>query len=1470
MKPILNLNKHPKDCDNLSLVYANNVKLSNDLSCLQSENELKINTIIQNYLTNYYKEEYKIISLIPCNTELLIICKKLNSVNTCDIFRYNERNNQIKINYSSLNYNNGEIKGDFTYNVNDELILAITEYNGDIDVPLRTINLGKFEENKEQLSNELLSINPEVFIPTLLNYDYVEGNLLKGWYYIFIRYKIDNNDYTQWFDIGGPILLSNIEKQSIFKLYGYKVTDVEKEGIFEPFSTGILDHFNSDKEYSNESLKLNLKYLDNRYKKYQISFVCVNKTNIKSFKTFDIDININDYIFNISAMEECDYLEIITNNYNFYNVKSLINYQNRLYISNYKERNLEDYDTSNIILNLKNINKEYSDLKYIQYLNSSNTEETYLNVDEELDYYENKFENDSAKNNIIINLNINGKLYNTLFEAKENVIDLSGGSYGNFNIHFLDENYKLKPQIIETINDNISTYTIRDLCKIITTNGNILNIEFYAQIKNYTLYGDCYFKYTINNKSYITKCKYVSFDYSYLTLNLQIDTYNAKITDDILIPEDIINENNKSIYLNTKNSFNERKKSTSLIPGEIYNFYIHFVDKYGYSTKGFKLKSQSSLEGYVPVLVNYVSDLEGVEPIKYALMKPNTNIFNEAGNIQIENCVATLNYFEYLEYEKRFVIPKSCFIDAEGLKNKLIELYGSLSKNLQIKWEDVSVGNIDTYIFKTQEEYIDFASNKNNYSIIKFPVYLNYYNKDNNVLFKIPYNNIETLLVNNDYIYNFNNIEFTVKNVEIPDNYIGYFISYEKFEKVSKCTGILTKYDFNDTEHLNNNSLNNYNNGKNSKMYFYSSDFDILDSMNLEYNTLRIENKNTIKASKNYDIVINSVIQNISNLNVPELLSEENFDTRYYNISDYNVVIGGDTIKNRFGLGTALEIPIIEDLFPEGEINLYKVSLLYINNNNYTNEDKTLIKCTNIIYPDRNKEEYPIQYLNGKNTYNGILIYDNNKFIFNPSDLKIYAEKNKQYVDYGDLEKISNGNMAKFLAYIQIPCYQTFFYETKSFKNKPKIITFKLDEVSADKENINIEIGCIVEPNNSIDLFENKYTDIESLNPKIYQNNRTDIKYLTQFDKFVRRSDVIQDESLSNAWRRFGLENYKVISENKGKITNLVGIGTYLLIHTEHSLFAFNNDNTLQTLDKNIQLAVPDIFDLDYRELITSDLGYAGLQDSNAVIVDQFGYVFYDNDSNRLFRFDENKLDYIDLDIVQFLQKYKPHNVIFAHDKKSNRILIKLNFTDITKENTKVLSYNYLINKFISFHDYNFDKGINTKNQLYLLDINKTNLYQFDYFNIQNISYQNPCQLDIIINDNYNIIKQLEYIIYKLYKIKYNTDKDYINSPVEGMKLPYSGEQIRVYNNEVDTGWLDIKIDTEESKNVFSNYDKPYWDLGNWNFNYLRNKLSNKLGLDFMSKLYGNYFIVSIIFGDSNERIEFESLGYNITKDKRI
>ena len=62
------------------------------------------------------------------------------------------------------------------------------------------------------------------------------------------------------------------------------------------------------------------------------------------------------------------------------------------------------------------------------------------------------------------------------------------------------------------------------------------------------------------------------------------------------------------------------------------------------------------------------------------------------------------------------------------------------------------------------------------------------------------------------------------------------------------------------------------------------------------------------------------------------------------------------------------------------------------------------------------------------------------------------------------------------------------------------------------------------------------------------------------------------------------------------------------------------------------------------------------------------------------------------------------------------------------------------------------------------------------------------------------------------------------------------------------------------------NYKKPWWELGNWNFNYLRDKKQGDVR--FPSRLYGNYFVIRFILKDDYRRIEFESLEYQITKDK--
>ena len=46
----LSLNKHPKNCKNLSLVYAKNIQVSNDLSCIHNEEAIYEHTNLINMI----------------------------------------------------------------------------------------------------------------------------------------------------------------------------------------------------------------------------------------------------------------------------------------------------------------------------------------------------------------------------------------------------------------------------------------------------------------------------------------------------------------------------------------------------------------------------------------------------------------------------------------------------------------------------------------------------------------------------------------------------------------------------------------------------------------------------------------------------------------------------------------------------------------------------------------------------------------------------------------------------------------------------------------------------------------------------------------------------------------------------------------------------------------------------------------------------------------------------------------------------------------------------------------------------------------------------------------------------------------------------------------------------------------------------------------------------------------------------
>ena len=1635
------LNKHPKDCEDLVLINARNVKVSNDFSCLQSENSIFHNKVIEGFINNNFGNDWKIAGVIPCNVELILIVYKGDSFPTnASIVRYNEDKNSCEISYNKFEYHGGEIKGTFTYNVQSNLILSIAEYNTKFNIPLRTINIGKFGINGDDtdvnLKNGLLSNAPEVYIPKLINQEYVVGNAYKGWYNFFIRFKINKVDYTSWFHLGYPIFVSDLIERDIIKYYysGWINDLPDSSGKWKLyFMTGCSDYISDDTKIANETVTFDISGLNKSeqlgYKYYQIGFICATKDSQKAFKTNDIKINVTNYKLEINNCVTYSVTNLITDNYNFYNVKNIINYQNRLYIANYNEENIPNIDLSNVILRWNQENIIYDDYykhsiyfadekgctdietkvktkqnntnKIIKrnvaaitnvtpsYIKSINLGKIPLDKDK-FEFNENLITNESFKYEYDAEVcDINGnKLSTCILSYRKQVDELNcysdylitahiNTNTGEKSLFRASGSKCIFNNLILTVayNDytNISysgsSYPKGNVSYIKTTKfGNIDAVTYGNRFKfnadltsntdfNYELSSACdaddnplfpvyvlYKRYGKEQTQYfIDDCIVVVLYYqdyhikrvSYAAGVISVDaptiaSYQVKATSIDDFKDDSSGDNNPPIT-NTKPSYIKSDhfgkinlNATTLIfktslfnQGSIETETAHLYNdnnelignitlswtRNGYGSQGGGYM-QYDIDGiYNGVQYWHARGLTALNVPSEVQLTVSINNFKENGEISPD--VSSLTSFDFINtnnsYNRRkketTLIPGETYAFYIHFVNK----YGEVSRGYKLP-----------------------NNGRGNFNLV--------INKNGDALFKVPY--IELSNFKDNIIKPRLTLQIDFGNTYIPNEYVGYFLTYEQFESTCKTTGVLTKFDFYNKEQkatkiastvftnktiVRNENYNAIDSDNLTTVKFYSSEFDITDNLELKYNKLRLEKKNCFNVQDwvygDIDVgvtdifIINPAVTNAKfayNLNIPEKGGTSvNIEIP---ISKYNIKVAGDATEGQNGLGTCLEITLptstIKELFPNGEYVLYKASLLNDTTELYVNENKNLIKFTNIEYFAEGKVKEFKEGLNGHSTYNDFLIYNWNKFIFDSGKNVILNYSYNAYYPtwvFGSNFQLDD-NLFKYshpAAYLQLAVYKDKMLEAKSFKNPPKACVTQLSEASETEENQTFIFGngCIVEPSDTVDLFKEKYYNQDVSNPKTYTNYDKNISYLNVYNKRIYRSNVIQDESNENAWRTFPLEGYKDITENKGNITNLLAMGTTLLVHTEHSLFMFNRDNTMKTQDKDVQLAMPDIFDVDYKEVFTSTLGVCGLQDDRAWVADDFGYIFYDNDAHRLYQFGQGKINNLDNDIIQWLNKYKPNRVRFANDKISNRLLIRFDYQDITKQDNKVISFNYKLGNYISFHDYIFEEGINTKNKLYVFTGRKDNqlksIFNIDYSNLTNTSYNNfenytkqlinNSQIDILILGTYitgkgsftiyDTIKYLEYLTYKLYKID-KSNEDYIQLPVEELKLPYSGDTLRVFNHNIDTGVIDIKIDTEKAKNPFGNYKKPYWDLDNWNFSYLRNKGSQHDGKqiygDIMSRLYGNYFIASFTFSDSERRVEFEDLKYNVTKDKKL
>lgn len=1494
--PKLQANYHPKDATNLSMVRAHNVMLANDGAVITNENDVVRHSFINDKLVKLYggADKYSIVGVIPCNDELVFIVKNndlfVNGVGPASIIRYFEKTNirdeRLVVAYGNakekgIKYHGGSIDGAFVYNAEGSLILNIAETDGSVDAPMVTINLGNVDNpdiyNDADLPYEQLSIAPEVRFPNIIDIEYLKGSAYKGWYYVYIRFKINTVDYTQWFDFGKPIYIDELSKTSIIKYcygqdkrlpndgsLGAKYINNGADNFGE--CVGCSDFISSTNEICSKTFAIDISLVEmlKEHKYFQLGFVCASKAYTKGFATDDIPNNgdLYTFVFGRDVVREHPYNDFIIDNNNYYNVGNLACFNNRIYIANYKEdiinqeRVAEDFNPDDYQVELVPV--EFDNNKDIAY----------------------------SKSMMLI----------------KNVGEASVGQYEHHT------RYGISLADVLGINENKSV--------AIQGNANIVSIDntqpdgsitptFDSQHVEIVNIRDVYIipkmtKFYINGDNVIQSIssKYNFLDSGNLLIDIITEEYDQQgelmgkkekliiFTDAVKInvDDEFIDFNPTKyiiqgdvVYNNTNTTFDYRIRKDVLVPGEVYNFYVHYVDKYGHASQGHRLNNN------VHWYTENAHDVEVVAikiPARnnvYAVFPYDGNVVKKIGDKYFGNIDSIVGYYQTAN-------------NATTRFEDKLRLTEQQKKEYDYKVHTI----IDKFAFYTYADlrWFQIADSTD------ITTFMPFVNSNGERLFKVPSGKIDS--------YNNKDIYFTARFAGIipPSPYIGWYISYEKFEPTKRAQGILTKSDYFTQDYVEaeddanaNITLGKSNTGSASHCFIYSDEFDIADTIQLDCNAISIDAINIWDKEdvKTYDYIQRTnAYEYCWDMNKPQILPSAHIG-HFAPIADFALVVGGAALDNRYGLGTALKLKNDLGLFEtynttsqeNNKIRIYKVTAYNLTRNLYISTDKKLIRCSNIVYDDFANQGTTI-YGNGYVTYAGVLIYNNDGVVFNDGDNTVYrATGNSRYYPKDITGYRPFTKNISFAAYMQYRIVDTVIHESKCFKNAPdnKVYYIKQDKDKPERANENnrFDFGTFVAPVDSIDLFENRQGSWDDFVLRTNLNFRVDRISVNEFNKTIRRSAVIQDETRANGWRTFPNEAYKNITENKGDITNLVSIGNILLVHTRHSLFMFGGNDTLAAVDKDIKLAQPDIFETTYKEVLTSELGFGGLQDGKAWVLGPYGYVFYNNDFNRIYRFDANKLDNIDEDVLLWLDKYVPTNVRFGDDKQNQRLVISMIIGDQRKE---TISYNYATGHFISWHSYWFNYAYCTKTNLYMFAGNDDTgsditIYNFDKtlatygssemnVGVTGQKKTNTSRVDFVVNAQYMSVKYLEYISYKLFKLVEPADGDYTYSPVEGHREPYAGQRLAVYNNLVNTGLIDISVDSEDAKNMFAAYDKPYWELGNWNFNYLRDKVNDEANRnhdDLDSRLYGNYFVISFEWDNVDySRIEFEDLVYNMVE----
>lgn len=282
------------------------------------------------YITN---GTHKIVGIIANSNEFYIFingsCKNNGVQEVYNfIIRYDEKEDKFYPCNCNWNWSGGTITGCVVNNLLGEKILNIGEKDAITSVPLKCINLVTSTINDDERIYTQTSNIPITNLNFIGSFNYTIPN---GVYQFFVRYKIRDNFYTDWFPASKELFAGNKNiNNTSFGTVKFTNTHRDSDSSFK---------------FSVEHLFINQQY---NYQSFQIGFIISHDDVImaRAWKHFDFNISIINFDYNAKDAYEIEVTDLLKNAYQLYDVGNITSFKNKLYVSNYKEtdfnENLQD------------------------------------------------------------------------------------------------------------------------------------------------------------------------------------------------------------------------------------------------------------------------------------------------------------------------------------------------------------------------------------------------------------------------------------------------------------------------------------------------------------------------------------------------------------------------------------------------------------------------------------------------------------------------------------------------------------------------------------------------------------------------------------------------------------------------------------------------------------------------------------------------------------------------------------------------------------------------------------------------------------------------------------------------------------------------------------------------------------------------------------------------------------------------